>query len=721
MHPRLTEGLGKSRQKTREVFKHYRVGIFASLCIAIVLAASTLTFNFVFPAHASNSNTIGNTIDIQQLNKDVMSQVKVTHNQKKATAPFHIAAQHAATTNSAVTPNNTGITLPYNNIGTVMDQGTTSATANTNLDGAHNGYSQNALIKSGLFSGTSWFGNSNYSQEIMLNGTPFDWPNVAYGAPDNIASTGQVISLPATANAPSLGFLGSATGGIASGTATITYTDNSTQTFTLSFDDWTLGGGNAKLSSFDRIATAMTYRDRQGGVTQSVKAYIFYTSVNLQTSKTVQSITLPNKPSLHIFSMGFGQSSYYDPYSNTGISDDANTHAANLDGSGNSYSMQELSRYILPGDTISYQGTQLYWPNVLGGSPDNITADGQKVTFDASYAAGKTKIGFIAAASGGASCGTFNVTLTNNSTYGYGLCWSDWTLGGGNQYPLDTNAYFFGFPDRNTANGSKQAVKTYLFYNEIILPKNESVASITFPSSTRAFNSTAPGGQLHFFALGLGSGNYTTNVGSTADSSTHIFGNLDGGHTSYSTTAMQKAGMVPVSLPTSQPGVNNTLNKLTFNNVTFYWDQNASVFPDNMKLIPDGSQQVFSLNNPTPNEDSGTIPVNPVNNATRIAFLGSATGGSSSSSIIIMFSDGSSQDVTLSFSDWCAKAPSFNNQIALSMPYRNTATGSQTITNHLYYAEFTLQPLHPGSAPVSAILSASSSPGFMHIYSIGLK
>ncbi|GCE06005.1 hypothetical protein KDAU_33340 [Dictyobacter aurantiacus] len=694
----------------------YRTGMLALLCIALVVTASAFTFFMIFPAHASNSDTIGNAVNTQQLNNTVMSEVKITHN-RKTTAPFHISTQ-----NATVTPTATAITLPYNNIGTVMDQGTTSATANTNFDGAHNGYSQNALIKSGLFSGTSWFGNSNYYQEVMVNGTPFDWPNVAYGAPDNIASAGQVIALPATANAPSLGFLGAATGGIASGTATITYTDGSTQTFTLSFDDWTLGGGNAKLSSFDRIATAMTYRDRQGGVIQSVKTYIFYTSVNLQTSKTVQSITLPNKSSLHIFSIGFGQSSYYNPYSNTGISDDANTHAANLDGSGNSYSMQELSHYILPGDTINYQGTQLYWPNVLGGSPDNITADGQKVTFDASYASGKTKIGFVGTASGGPGCGTVNVLLGDNTTYGYGLCWSDWTLGGGKQYPLNTDTYFLGFPDRNTASGSKQVVKTYLFYSEIILPKNETVSAITLPTSTHAPNATTPGGQWHIFALGLGSGDYTMNVGSTADSSTHIFGNFDGAYNSYSTNAMQKAGVVPVSLPTSQTGVNNLLNKLTFNGVTFYWDQNASVLPDNMSLVPDGSQQKISLNNPIPDEDSGTIPVNPVSNATKLAFLGSSTNGSSSNSFIILFSDGSSQDVTVSFSDWCASSPSFNNQIALSMPYRNTPTGSQTRTNHLYYAEVTLQaPLHPGAVPVSLVRTANPGSGIMHIFSIGLK
>ncbi len=452
----------------------------------------------------------------------------------------------------------------------------------------------------------------------------------------------------------------------------------------------------------------MTYRDLRGGVTQNVKTYLFYTGVNLAAGKTVQSVTLPYSPSLHIFSAGFRLSSYFNPYDNTGISDDANASAGNFDGTGNSYSMQELSSYVQPDDVVPYNGTQLYWPATLAGSVDNTTSNNNvEYTFDSTYAAGMTKIGFVGSATNGPSCGNVTLKFTDNSTSQYNLCFSDWTLGGGKAYPANGNMYFLGFPNRNVANGTKQNVKTYLFYDEIVFPSGKpAIASVTLPSS-------ANHGQMHFFALGLGSGTYTTNVGSTVDSSSHTFGNFDGGYYSYSTNALQKAGVVPVALQTSQPGILNYLNRLTFNGVTFYWDQNVSVFPDN--LIANG--QVLSLNNPTPNENGGTIPVNPVTNATHLAFLGSATGGSSSGNIAINYSDGSSQVVSLGLSDWCAKTPSFNNRVALSMAYRNSGTGSQTINNHLYYAEVTLKS---GLTPVSVTMPTTSG-GQMHIFSMGLK
>lgn len=578
---------------------------------------------------------------------------------------------------------------------------------NANFDGLNNGYSQNALILSGLYSGASWFGNSNYQQEIVLNSTTFDWPDVAFNSPDNVAAAGQVVALPATPGAIGMGFIGSATHGPAHGNVMITYTDSTTQTFTLSLDDWTLNGGTAKVSSFDKIAAAMTYRDLHDGTPQNEKTYLFYAATGLNSIKTVKSITLPNNSSLHIFSVGFRPPTYFDPYNNTGISDNANTGAANFDNVGYSYSMQALSQNILPGDTITYNGTQLYWPNVLAGSPDNTTANGLGITFDASYANGKTKIGFIGSATHGPSCGNVTVTFTDSTSHAYPLCFSDWTLGGGNQYPANGNMFFLGFPRRNAASGSQQNVNTYLFYAEIVLPAGSpNVASVALPASTNQ-------GQMHFFAWGLGSGSYNTNVGSTVDSGPHVFSNLDGLHYSYSSTAMQKAGVVPVQLQTSQ-GQLNYLNSLKYNGITFYWDQNFSVFPDN--AVANG--QVLSLNNPTPDEASGTIPVNPIANPTHLAFLGSATAGTASGVITITYADGSKQTVNLSFSDWCAKTLLSDNLVALTMPYRNAGTGSQTITNHLYYVEVALQT---SSAPVSVTLPALAGPTQMHIFSMGFR
>ncbi len=207
----LTEGTGNPERTPRRPFKLQRFSLLLLFCfLAMVIATAALSFNLLSPVHASN---VGN-LNLDQLNKDVLSNAKIVHNHKSVT-PFHTNGLQPS-----VAPHATGITLPYNNVGTLLDHGTTNA----NFDGASAGYSQNALFKSGLYSGASWYGNSSYYQEIVLNGTTFDWPDVVYGALDNVAATGQVIPLPATANTSSLGFLGAATGGPQGGTATITYT-----------------------------------------------------------------------------------------------------------------------------------------------------------------------------------------------------------------------------------------------------------------------------------------------------------------------------------------------------------------------------------------------------------------------------------------------------------------------------------------------------------------
>ena len=705
MSSRLTEGSKNSKKAPMQLWKrHFNIVLYLSF-IAIVITTGVITFRLLSPAHASQ----GDNINVDRLNAATLSNTTITHHHSSATAI------HANVLNQPVTQQSTGITLPYNNVGTIMDKGTTTTTVSANFDGGGYSYSQNALIKSGLYSGASWYNNSNYYQVVVLNGTTFYWPNVAYGQPDNIAAKGQRVSFPAIANASSLGFIGSATNGPASGTATITYTDGSQTTFTLGFDDWTLRAGTVGVSSLDQIATAMTYRDASGGIKQNIKTYLFYKGVSLNTSKTIQSVTLPNKSSIHIFSIGFRNASFFNPFSNTGISDDANTKPGNLDGGGHSYSMQEMSRYILPGDGITYNGTQMYWPSTLGGWPDNIPSGNQGIgyRFNSTYASGKIKIGFIGSSTSGPSCGKLTIHFTDNTSATPSLCFSDWTLNGGTQSPINGNAYFLGFPDRNISNGTKQGVKSFLFYTEVFIPNQKTIANIALPTSANQ-------GQLHIFAFGLGQGFYNMNVGTTADSNTHLFGNLDGHHDSFSNDAMQKAGMVPVKLQTQSPGVYNYLNNLNYNGVNFYWDQNSSVFPDNRALMP-SKGQILPANNPTPNEESGTIPINPVTNPTTVALLGTSTNGSNSVVVTIIYDNGAGDSQYVSFSDWCATTPSFGNQIALTMPYRNSLTGSQAVTNHLYYAEFKLTPGVVAHIVSIQVDDAQTGPGQVHVFALGFK
>ncbi len=70
--------------------------------------------------------------------------------------------------------------------------------------------------------------------QVTVGGTTFTWP--AAGVADNVIADGQIIDV--SGSGSELGFLGAAGFGEATGTGTITYTDGSTQSFSLSMPDW---------------------------------------------------------------------------------------------------------------------------------------------------------------------------------------------------------------------------------------------------------------------------------------------------------------------------------------------------------------------------------------------------------------------------------------------------------------------------------------------------
>ncbi|MBA2391490.1 MAG: glycoside hydrolase family 92 protein [Ktedonobacteraceae bacterium] len=181
-----------------------------------------------------------------------------------------------------------------NNEGISNDNNTTIA----NYDGSGYSYSNNALAAAGFLSGST----------VMVNGINFQWPTVAVGSNDNWLAAGQVIPVSNVNGATTLGFLGSANNGPSSGTITVTYTDGTTQTFTIAFSDWTLNAGSSQILSGDSVAAKMTYRNSPTGQ-QTHTTYLFYTSVSLSSGKTVQSVTLPGSVSqgvLHILAIGAG-------------------------------------------------------------------------------------------------------------------------------------------------------------------------------------------------------------------------------------------------------------------------------------------------------------------------------------------------------------------------------------------------------------------------------
>ena len=207
--------------------------------------------------------------------------------------PNGTAATDTATQIIAPLVPSSDLSAAYNNVGITDD----TNTAVGNFDGSSSSLSAQALANVGVLPGGA----------VTHNGMQFSWPNVASGQPDNVITKGQAFTVAGSGS--SLGFLVAATHGPASGTGTITYTDGSTQQFTLSAPDWY----SAPPGGSD-VAIAMTYRNRPGNTQQTHTVSVFLVKVALQPGETPSSVTLPDvgdspissSPALHVFGIALG-------------------------------------------------------------------------------------------------------------------------------------------------------------------------------------------------------------------------------------------------------------------------------------------------------------------------------------------------------------------------------------------------------------------------------
>jgi hypothetical protein len=110
-----------------------------------------------------------------------------------------------------------------------------------------------------------------------------------------------------------IGFLGTSTDGATSGPVTITYTDGSTSTATLSFSDWA-----GAAAQGENTPASIPYRNSVTGTSQSLTISVYEMSLplnagNTAAGKTVASVTLPyvgddvnGIPAMHVFAIGEG-------------------------------------------------------------------------------------------------------------------------------------------------------------------------------------------------------------------------------------------------------------------------------------------------------------------------------------------------------------------------------------------------------------------------------
>ncbi len=362
------------------------------------------------------------------------------------------------------TPSYNSLQQAYNDVGT-SDNSNPSV---GNFDGKGYSYSAQSLAAVGL----------NPGSVVTHNGVSFTWPNAAAGQNNNVATEGQTIMYSGTGD--TLGFLGAGTFGTQSGSGTITYTDGSTQSFNLSFADWY---ANAPASGDDLLATAANWNVPSGDTIGNHAVSVYYTSVALDPTRAIQSITLPNNNKLHIFAMA--TDSLQQAYNNVGTSDNSNASVGNFDGKGYSYSAQSLaSAGLMPGSVVSHDGVLFSWPNVAAGQQNNVAANGQTLT----VAGSGTILAILGASTFNTQSGSATITYSDGTTQSFTLSFADWYANS----PVSGSEIAVTSPNWNIPSGDtlgNHAVSVY--YTAVSLQAGKTVKSVTLPVNTN----------LHVFAM----------------------------------------------------------------------------------------------------------------------------------------------------------------------------------------------------------------------------
>jgi beta-glucosidase-like glycosyl hydrolase len=190
--------------------------------------------------------------------------------------------------------------VPYRSLRYASDNPGISANASPSrgdLDGDGRSYSAEALAAVHL----------TPNAKITHDGLTFTWPARTPGVDDNVVAGGQSIKLSGPGS--TLGILGTANNGTASGTLTVTYTDGSTQSFSLSLADWWAG---LAAPGSDILATMPYLNGPAGQINHSASVYC--ATLKLRPGKTVAYITLPDVSTgvadgvsaMHIFAMTIG-------------------------------------------------------------------------------------------------------------------------------------------------------------------------------------------------------------------------------------------------------------------------------------------------------------------------------------------------------------------------------------------------------------------------------
>lgn len=180
----------------------------------------------------------------------------------------------------------------FTNVGISDDSNPTAG----DFDGAGYSFSAQALAANGLTPGGTF----------SHDGVSMQWPNVPSGQTDNVAADGQAIAV--SGQGSKLAFVGASNSGSPTGTGAVLYTDGTSQSFSLTLDDFWFAPGSENQA----VATMPYVNSPTGKYQQTV--YVFYQSVAIDPTKKIASVILPtvsagstgHTTAMHIFSVGVG-------------------------------------------------------------------------------------------------------------------------------------------------------------------------------------------------------------------------------------------------------------------------------------------------------------------------------------------------------------------------------------------------------------------------------
>jgi glucoamylase len=247
------------------------------------------------PGSATNTATVAATV--ANAHGAFQATVPTPPGETVITATATLGRHATGWAQETVTAAYPSFSAAYDNVGITSDTDTPPG----DFDGVGDSYSAPALAAAtpnALAAGSP----------ITVDGVTLSWPNAPAGRPDNVVADGQSIDL--SGSGPTLGLLGASAFGTATGTATITYTDGTTQPFSLSFADW---ASSVPAPGTSTVATVGRWNTPSGSNGSGGVRNVYFASAPLQAGKTVAFVTLPAISSgvgvftaMHIFALVIG-------------------------------------------------------------------------------------------------------------------------------------------------------------------------------------------------------------------------------------------------------------------------------------------------------------------------------------------------------------------------------------------------------------------------------